>query len=387
MASAGGGAKKASRDFYEILGVARTANQGQIKQAYRKQAIKYHPDKNPGNEEAAEKFKELSTAYAVLSDPNKKRQYDLHGEEGSGLGDLGSINVEDLGTMGRLFGALVAKAGIPIPTEITQKVLTAATHLAKGATSVPGFDLPTVQDLNFGEMITGTVERQTAHFYRINISEEDLKTGVIVSCTSSGSDKFKVVFFDEEGSVKMVEESQQKKKRSEANSYLVPFGRYNFIETLSIHSLKKGLEDDVPPVFMTLDMFDKDIKSLMPGTHLFCVYGDNWFQSVKYSLRVLVAINPGEECVRKIVESETLIADKKKHLETFQPEFTEAKKKFEEVCKKLEGDMDDIKTLVETRDAAYSEYIERSGYKYGTVMPTTNKSNQHSGGLLGFFKR
>ena len=72
----------------------------------------------------------MSTAYAVLSDPNKKRQYDLHGDE-----EIGSLNVEELGTMGRLFGALISKAGIPLPTEITQKVLTAAQHLSKGTTS------------------------------------------------------------------------------------------------------------------------------------------------------------------------------------------------------------------------------------------------------------
>ncbi len=182
---------KKGRDFYKVLGVERTANQGQIKHAYRKLAMKYHPDKNPGDEEAAEKFKEVSTAYAVLSDPNKKRQYDLHGEEGN-VAELGSVNVEDLGTVGRFMGALISKAGIPVPTEITQKVLTAAQHLGQGRTVVPGFQMPTVEHLLWGQSITGTVERQNAHFYRITITEEDLKTGVIISCVSNGNDKFKV---------------------------------------------------------------------------------------------------------------------------------------------------------------------------------------------------
>ena len=189
--------KEKGRDFYELLGLERTANQGQIKHAYRKLAMKYHPDKNPGNEEAAEKFKELSTAYAVLSDPNKKRQYDLHGEDGS-VAELSTINVEDLGTVGRLFGALISKAGIPVPTEITQKVLTAAQHIGKGNTNVPGFDIPNVEELLYGQTVTGTVERQAAHFYRITVTESDLKNGLIITCKSTGKDKFKLVFFDQE---------------------------------------------------------------------------------------------------------------------------------------------------------------------------------------------
>uniref|UniRef100_A0A915J0U5 J domain-containing protein n=1 Tax=Romanomermis culicivorax TaxID=13658 RepID=A0A915J0U5_ROMCU len=61
------------RDFYEVLGVEKSASESQIKNSYRKLAMKYHPDKNPSDHTAAEKFKEVSIAYAVLSDPNKRR--------------------------------------------------------------------------------------------------------------------------------------------------------------------------------------------------------------------------------------------------------------------------------------------------------------------------
>jgi len=375
MASLGSPSKsKKGRDFYKLLGIEKTANQGQIKHAYRKLAMKYHPDKNPGNEEAAEKFKELSTAYAVLSDPNKKRQYDLHGEEGS-VADLGSVNVEDLGTVGRLFGALVSKAGIPVPTEITQKVLTAAQHLGRGATSVPGFDLPPVETLIWGQSVSGTVERQCGHFFKLKITEDDLKNGVIISCTSSGSDKFKVVFFDNEGHVTMVEESQKRKRHSESNLYVVPFGRYNLMETMPM-SMMRHLDEEVPPVFMILDTFDKDVKSLLAGTHLFCVYGDNWFQSVKYTLKCVVAIPPKEDCVEKIKETEKKLQEKKNHLETFQPDFCEVKKKYEEACKKLETDITETVELMEEREKAYNDYIARSSQKYSHVPP----SKQHNGG-------
>lgn len=79
-------------DYYKILGVDKTASQDEIKKAYRKLAIKYHPDKNPGNKEAENKFKEVAEAYEILSDENKRNEYDRFGS----VGNNNRINPEDL---------------------------------------------------------------------------------------------------------------------------------------------------------------------------------------------------------------------------------------------------------------------------------------------------
>ena len=77
------------RDYYEVLGVEKNANADDIKKAYRKAAIKYHPDKNPGDKEAEEKFKEAAEAYDVLSNPDKRARYDQFGHAGMNGGAAG----------------------------------------------------------------------------------------------------------------------------------------------------------------------------------------------------------------------------------------------------------------------------------------------------------
>jgi molecular chaperone DnaJ len=96
------------RDYYEVLGIDRSASEGDIKKAYRKMALKYHPDKNPDDKDAEEKFKEAAEAYEVLSDPNKKSRYDQYGHAGlGGNGGFGGggMNMDDIfSQFGDIFG-------------------------------------------------------------------------------------------------------------------------------------------------------------------------------------------------------------------------------------------------------------------------------------------
>eukprot|EP01083_Nonionella_stella_P030891 84651_1 len=76
-----------SEDYYAILGCDRGASEAQLKKAYRKLAVKWHPDKNPGNETATKNFQKISEAYATLSDDNKRKMYDMYGKQGADAAD------------------------------------------------------------------------------------------------------------------------------------------------------------------------------------------------------------------------------------------------------------------------------------------------------------
>lgn len=108
------------RDYYEVLGVAKTASADEIKSAYRKLAMKYHPDRNPDNPEAKEKFTEVSEAYEVLSNPEKRQRYDQFGHQGVNFGpggfdfgrDFSHFQDVDLGDiLGSIFGGAFGGGG------------------------------------------------------------------------------------------------------------------------------------------------------------------------------------------------------------------------------------------------------------------------------------
>ena len=102
-------------DYYDILGIGKNATAAEVKKAYRKKAIEYHPDKNPGDAKAEEMFKKAAEAYEVLSDPNKKARYDQYGhaafEGGGGFGG-GGMNMDDIfSQFGDIFGGAFGGGG------------------------------------------------------------------------------------------------------------------------------------------------------------------------------------------------------------------------------------------------------------------------------------
>lgn len=105
----------ASKDYYEVLGLQKGASDDEIKKAFRKLAIKYHPDKNQGNKEAEDRFKEINEAYQVLSDPEKKSRYDQFGTTdfngGGGSGGFGGFDFSDMGGFGDIFESFFGGGG------------------------------------------------------------------------------------------------------------------------------------------------------------------------------------------------------------------------------------------------------------------------------------
>ncbi len=161
----------AKRDYYEVLGVSKNASADDIKRAYRRMAMKYHPDKNPGDKEAEEKFKECAEAYEVLSDAEKRKRYDQYGHEGlrgMGMRDYQHMNWQDIGSIFEdIFGGMGGFGDI---------FGMGSRRRRTGPTR--GYDLETTVELTLDEVAKGT--EKTIEFTRQDICGE---------CNGSGSQK------------------------------------------------------------------------------------------------------------------------------------------------------------------------------------------------------
>jgi len=172
----------AKRDYYEVLGVDKSAGADDIKRAYRRLAIKYHPDKNPDDKNAEAKFKECAEAYEVLSDSEKRARYDQYGHaglQGSGVHDFSRMNVDDIfGALNLedIFGDLFGGGG-------------RGRRAAAARGPQRGYDLETVVELTLDDVAKGV--EKSIEFSRQDLCEECLGSGAAKGsspskCTACG---------------------------------------------------------------------------------------------------------------------------------------------------------------------------------------------------------
>eukprot|EP00667_Euglena_gracilis_P015091 EG_transcript_15690 len=335
--------EKEDVNYYAVLGVDPTAKPGEIKSAYRKLALQNHPDKNPGDEVAAEKFKEISVAYAILSDPNKRHRYDL-GE--TDAADVDSLNLDELGLGGKMFLMMLSKFGFHAPTAVTPKVLSEA--------QASGINTASELIINGPPLVLRT-KSQAADFVRIYVPQELAQRGICVHALSSSRSRFKLLHFDTTGQLMHQEDAQPSsvhKKATEAVMHFTPFEHYNYDKNAASKAMVK--DDETPPVFHQLDSFTLSrYRILEEGDHLFAIFGENFFQAAYVELR---ATSCFPDVVEQLEEKEKALSEKKKVLAEFESEFQQAYDAFKKVTTRVEEETAEVEKLLKDRDRLYAAY-------------------------------
>lgn len=363
--------KPSLRDPYDVLGVSRNSTDQEIKSAYRKLALKYHPDKNANDPKATDMFNEITFSYNILSDPDKRHQYDTAGFEAvdSKNQDL-ELDLSSLGAVNTMFAAIFSKLGVPIKTTVSATLLEEALH-----------GTVTTEPIELGQPIVRKVEKQCAHFYSVTITEKQAQAGLVCRVQSADKSKFKLLYFDQEENgglnLALQEDSAKTGKVTSAGMYFLGFPVYRLDSTSnSMGSVK----DPDAAFFKKLDGFQPcEIHEIKAGMHTFAVYGDNFFKSVSYTIEVLCTETFVEE-KESLRAVEAQILSKRLELSKFESEYKQVLAQFTEMTGRYAQEMQAIDDLIMQRNEIHASYTTASPMKRSSSSSSSRRRNKSRGG-------
>ncbi|KAL5722305.1 Chaperone protein dnaJ 16 [Ranunculus cassubicifolius] len=307
----------------------------------------YHPDKNGNDPTASDVFKEVTFSYNILSDPDKRRQYDSAGFEAieTESQDL-ELDLSSLGPVNTMFAALFSKLGVPIKTTVSASILEEALN---GAVDL--------HELQLGQALYKKVEKQCAHFYSVKITEQEAQAGLVCRVQSPDKSKFKLLYFEVEEngglSLALQEDSTKTGKVTSAGMYFLGFPVYRLDH--AVNSVAAAKDPDAA-FFKKLDGFQPcEITELKAGTHVFSVYGDNFFKSASYTIEILCAA-PFSEEKEKLRAVEAQILSKRVELSRFETEYREVLAQFTEMTSRYAQEMLAIDELLKQRNVIQASY-------------------------------
>ncbi|CAM0902034.1 unnamed protein product [Alopecurus aequalis] len=328
------------KDLYVVLGVNRTATVDEIRKAFQRMALKYHPDKNGDDPVASGIFMEVKFAYSILSDPSKRRQYDISGfeaiESDRQKSDLDLSNLNSASTMCM---ALLSKLGVPIKTTVPVAIL-------KEALDGPA----KVFQLQLGHSEHRKVEKLSAKYYAVDITEPEAKGGLVCRVHSTDQSKFKLLYFTlkENGGLDltMQEDSVDTGNGTSAGMYFLGFTVYRFEHNYSAALTKNSH----PALSKMLDSYQScDVNELNPGTHYFAVYGDNFFYPASYTIEFVSGQSFSAEKEKLQNVEAKILARQARYRQVFAKP-TE----MEDVCAQ---DMQTINELLKERNAIHASFM------------------------------
>jgi len=349
-------------DYYNILGVSKDATERHISSAYKKLSLKYHPDRNEGEEETIKLYHLVTEAYSTLIDPLKRSEYDkkinnINNEINDESYDNSYANI----SIGKVFGNVLSKFKFSDNHSI-QSLIDTAINIAKDGSleSNGGPPInPRLVDLPFGWPSEGKVDRIQANYYRITLDEQIIRNGFIIYSKNINKGKLHLVLINKLGEI-LVNTSNQ----SDIELYYTKFPTYSLNNNISNDN------NNLPKEIILLDNFNESNQSIEVGQYLLCLYGDNHIGKSHFSLIAALANNNTNE-INEIVDIDKSLVESKLALNNLKSEYLKTKYEYETALKKINTESDRVNDLLIKRNLVYRSFVDKS----------TNAYDPNDGGL------